>query len=302
MQTSRVMPLLALGVLSLCWGYSWILNKLALLDAGPFTFSAYRTLIAAACLLALLPLSGRALRPRRIGELLGLGLVQTTTFVGLSMWALVEGGVGRTAILVFTMPFWTLLLAWPLLSERVRGLQWLAVGLAACGLLAILQPWHLAGSVGSKLMAVGAGAAWATSSIMVKRIQRAHAIDLLSLTAWQMLFGALPLLAIAHLAGEPAAVWSARFILVLLLTAVVSTALCWLIWIYLLKHLTAGVAGMGMLTIPIIAILSASAQLGERPRADELVGMSLIAAALVVLSYRAIRRHREEIAGPMGQE
>jgi drug/metabolite transporter (DMT)-like permease len=41
-------------------------------------------------------------------------------------WALVEGGPGKTAVLIFTMPIWTLLLAWPILGERVRGKQWLA--------------------------------------------------------------------------------------------------------------------------------------------------------------------------------
>ena len=111
-------PALSLVLLSLFWGYSWIWNKLALLDAGPFTFSAYRMLLAATSLLLVLPLTRRSVRPTGVRDLLVLGLVQTTGFVGLSMWALVEGGVGSTSILVFTMPFWTLLLAWPFLGER----------------------------------------------------------------------------------------------------------------------------------------------------------------------------------------
>ena len=81
-------------VISLVWGYSWILNKLVLSATGPFTFSAYRMLIAASCLLLAMALSGRALRPTRWREMLRLGLIQTTGFVGLSMWALVEGSVG----------------------------------------------------------------------------------------------------------------------------------------------------------------------------------------------------------------
>ena len=45
--------------------------------------------------------------------------------------AVAGGGAGRAAVLVFTMPFWTMLLAWPVLGERVRGMQWLAVALRA---------------------------------------------------------------------------------------------------------------------------------------------------------------------------
>lgn len=299
--TLRVWPLIALVVLSICWGYTWVLNKLALLDAGPLGFAAYRMLIASACLLLMLPITGRPFRPQRLPELINLGLIQTTAFVGLSMWALVAGGVGPTAILVFTMPFWTMLFAWPALGERIRGLQWLGVALAGCGLIAILKPWTIMGSLSSKLMALGAGAAWALSTVMVKRLQARAPMDLLSLTAWQMLFGAVPLVLIAIFVGEAAVVWSARFTFVLLGTAIVSTALCWFLWIYVLKHLAAGVASMCMLTIPIIAILSSSLQLGERPLPEEIVGMGLITLALLLVSYRALRQHRE-LAGPIGQE
>jgi drug/metabolite transporter (DMT)-like permease len=47
----------------------------------------------------------------------------TTGSVGFSTWALESGAAGKTAVLVYTMPFWVLLLAWPILAERIRGLQ-----------------------------------------------------------------------------------------------------------------------------------------------------------------------------------
>jgi drug/metabolite transporter (DMT)-like permease len=295
------LPALALILLSLCWGYSWILNKLALADAGPFTFSAYRMLLAATCLLIALPLTGRSLKPVRIGELLVLGLVQTTAFVGLSMWALVEGGVAATSILVFTMPFWTLLLAWPLLGERVQGTQWIAVTLAAVGLLIILRPWDFHGSLLSKTLALISGVLWAAGSIMVKRMQRAEPRDLLSLTAWQMLFGAIPLLLISGVIGESTVNWSPQFIGVLFSTALISTAAGWLLWIYALKHVDAGIAGMSMLAVPVIAIVSAAWHFDERPRPEEMTGMTLILLALLIIGIRALRQH-VEVAGPMGQE
>ena len=295
-------PALSLVLLSLFWGYSWIWNKLALLDAGPFTFSAYRMSLAAASLLLALPLTRRSVRPTTgLRDLLVLGLVQTTGFVGLSMWALVEGGVGSTSILVFTMPFWTLLLAWPFLGERVQGAQWAAVGFAAVGLLVILHPWDLQGSILSKLLGLTSGMLWASGSIMVKRMQRERPRDLLSLTAWQMMLGALPLLVIAILSGEPPVVWSTRFISVLLVTSLFSTALGWCLWVYVLKQVDAGIAGMGLLAVPVIAIASSAWHFGERPLPEEMIGMSLIIFALLIIGIRALRRH-VELAGPMGQE
>ncbi|MBI4695361.1 MAG: EamA family transporter [Gammaproteobacteria bacterium] len=290
------LPLLALIVLSFVWGYSWILNKLALLDAGPFGFAAARVLLGGLCLLLCLPLTGRSVKPPRPRELIVLGLVQTSGFVGLSMWALVEGGVGRTAILVFTMPFWMLLFAWPMLGERPRGAQWIGVALAAAGLLVILQPWHMSGSVFSKVLAVVSGAAWALGSVMVKRIQYRAPMDLLGLTTWQMLFGAVPLLLVHWLSPEHAIVWSDRFIVILVLSAVASTALGWLIWIYVLKHLPAGLAGLGTLAIPVVAIVSSTLQLGERLHRDEIAGIVLIGVALLVLAMRGVIAHRETVA------
>ena len=287
-----LLPLTSLVIIVFVWGYSWVLNKLALAELGPFTFSAYRMYLASACLLLALALSRRPFLPRRWPELLRLGLVQTTGFVGLSMWALVEGSIGRTSILVFTMPFWTVALAWPVLGERIRDWQWLALAMALAGLVLLIRPWDPQGSLLSKFLAVTSGLAWAAGSVEVKRMQRVAPIDPLALTAWQMVFGAVPMLPIAMLIGEPAPVWTPRLLVILLVLAVVSTALCWFLWLYVLRQLSTGLASMCMLAVPVVAILSAHWQLGERSAPIELAGMACIAVALLVLSGRSLRLSR----------
>ena len=112
--------------MSIMWGYGWVALKVGLMDAEPFTFTAVRVTLSAACLLLLLRLGGRSLVPGRVPELIKLGLVQTTALFTLSTWAVAQGSAGRVAFLTYTMPFFTLLFAWPLLGEKVRGFQWLA--------------------------------------------------------------------------------------------------------------------------------------------------------------------------------
>lgn len=297
-----LLPLAAMVLITLLWGYSWVLNKLALAAAGPFTFSAWRMSIASVCLLLALALTRRSLKPARTPELLRLGLLQTTGFVGISMWALVEGSIGRTAILVFTMPFWTVAFAWPLLGERIRDWQWLALGLALAGLVSIVQPWDLQGSLLSKALAVASGIAWAVSSVEIKRMQRKAPMDLLNLTTWQMIFGTGPLWLVAHLTAEPPTQWTGQFIAILLVLAIVSTALCWFLWIYALKHLHTGAASMGMLAIPVVALVSAHWHFGEHTAPAEYLGFALIGAALAVLSARSWIRQREEVAPVVAQE
>lgn len=288
-------------VLSLIWGYSWIIMKVALRYSGPLDFAALRTLFGALCLFALLALRGKPLRPTRIPETLLFGLLQTTAFLGFSMWALVDGGAGKTAVLVFTMPFWTLILAWPILGERVHGSQWFAVALAFGGLILILEPWGLRTTLLSKILGVLAGVAWAASAIVAKRIQARARMELLSLTAWQMLLGVIPLVAVAFMVPSRLIEWAWPFIAALVFTSLVTTAAGWLLWLYVLHHLPAGTASMNSLAIPVIAILASWIQLGEQPGPAELAGMLTIGIALGMISLNAIRRHRR-VEPMMGQE
>jgi drug/metabolite transporter (DMT)-like permease len=290
---SRHQPLIALLLMSLLWGYAWTGIKIGLQDCEPFTFVALRMSIAAICLLIALPLTGRPLLPTRVPELVKLGLVQTTGLMMLSTWAVAEGEPGRVAFLVYTMPFFTLAMAWPLLGERIRGLQWVACGLAAGGLIIVVQPWNMQHGLLGNSLAVGAGLTWAVSAIMVKQLQNRGAMDLISMTAWQMIFGCIPLLLLAWYIPEAPINWSPRFIVVLFAVSIVTSGLGWLLWLYVLNELPAGMASMGTLAAPVVAMLSSIFHTGEEPSAAELSGMVLITGALLVLTLKALGEHRK---------
>lgn len=280
-------PILALLGMSLLWGYGWVALKIGLLDADPFGFTALRMSLSAVCLLVLLRVTGRRVAPQRLRELVVLALVQTSLLFTLSTWAVAIGMPGRVAFLVYTMPLFTLAFAWLLLGERVRGRQWVSVALAVGGLLGIIQPWHAYGSAASNALALGAGAAWALGAVMVKRLQLREPMDLMSMTAWQMAIGSVPLIAIAVVVPEAPIVFSPRFIAVLLLISVVMTAGGWLLWMYALDNLSAGTASLGTLAAPPIAMLASAFHFGERPNAVETVGMVLIVLALASLTVAA---------------
>jgi drug/metabolite transporter (DMT)-like permease len=296
-------PLLALAVLSLIWGYNWVVMKVALAHAQALDFAALRTLLGALVLFGVLAWRRAPLRPPPLAPTLLLGLLQTTGFVGFTVAALAAGGgAGETAVLVYTMPFWVLLLAWPLLGERLRTTQWWAVMLALTGLGLMLgagrRPIAWASS---EVLAVCAGLCWAASAIVVKRSDRAFEVNLLSLTAWQMLLGALPLAALTFLHASAPIAWTGAFIAALIYNIVPGNAVAWLLWLYALQRLPAGMASMGMLATPVVGVVAASAQLGEVPSVREALGMMLIGIALAIVSLRAMRDHRR-ISPPLAQE
>lgn len=276
--------------------------KLALHYIGAFQFSAMRTFLAGIVLIAVLIAQKKPLRPQHLGWMTLIGILQTSGFTGLIIWALVEGGAGKVAVLTYTMPFWVMVLAWPMLGEKIRGMQWLAVLASVCGLTFILEPWNMHGSQLSNTLAVSAGVSWALAVILAKKLHhKAPDMDLLSFAAWQMLIGSLPIVAIAFLVPAPPIQWTGYLIGALAYNILACNALAWLLWLYALKRLQAGVASMITLLAPVIGVLAAWLQLHEIPSQMEMTGMILIAFSLGVIAIHSIRRH-EEVDPAIGQE
>jgi drug/metabolite transporter (DMT)-like permease len=284
--------ILALIALSLIWGYNWVVMKESLRYCSPADFATLRTSIGAAVLFAVLLVQRKSLRPKEIPMTIVLGLLSTTGSIGLVTWALETGGVGKTAVLVYTMPFWVILMAWPILAERIRGMQWITVLLAFSGLLIILEPWNLHSSLFSKIIAVLAGLSWAASAIVAKIMRRRTEFDLVSLTTWQMIFGAIPLIAFSLMAPSPPIRWTNYFVGALIYSSVVSNSLAVLLWYYILHKLPAGIASLGTLATPVIGVILAFIQLGERPSLWEGLGMVLIVAALALISFLGVMQYR----------
>ena len=289
----RWRPALALAVLSLTWGYTWVLAKQGLQYAPPFAFAAERCVGGALSLVLALKLMGKPLKLVAPWPTVGIALTQITGFMVFQTWALVEGGPGKTAVLIFTMPIWTLLLAWPLLGERVRGKQWLAAASTLTGLLLIIEPWDMQSSLFSKFLGLMAALCWACGTIQIKRLRSTTKIDLITLTTWQMLLGAIPLIGLSLIVPEPATHWTPHYIGLLAFMSIGSTALCWWLWAYILDRVPAWEASLSVLGTPVIAILASRLTFGEAFKTSEIAGILLIGgglALLSLLSWAASRR------------
>lgn len=295
--TEQRRALIALVLLTLIWGYSWVVIKQALAYAGPFSLAAHRSLVAAGVLFLVMALNGRPLRPLAPGALLRLGLVQTTVFLALQSWSLVEGGAGKTAVLVYTAPIWTLLLARPILGEQVRPMQWLSVLAALMGLTLIISPWRLHAGLLAQCLPIAAAMTWSAATILVKRLPAHQARDILNLNAWQCLFGGLVLLVLSFAAPGRATDWSWGYLVLVSTIGVVVTAAGWMLWSYILKRLPAWQATLSILGVPAVALVSSRLQTGEEIDSNELAGVLLIAVGLALLSGYNWWKARRQGAG-----
>jgi drug/metabolite transporter (DMT)-like permease len=302
LKNTIIKAFLALFILTLIWGYNWVVMKLAVQYASPFQFAALRTFLGAIILFVLIVLTKRPLALKEFPTMLTLGLLQTCGFTGLLIWALVEGGAGKTAVLTYTMPFWVMLFAWPMLGEKIQGWQWLAVVFALFGMVLIFDPLHIKSDGFSMILALCSGVSWAISAIISKKLhQRAPHLDLLNLTAWPMLLGSIPIIAIAFILPAPPIQWTNTFIFTVLFNVILSGCVAWVLWLYALQRLQAGVASMASMLAPVIGVIAAWIQLNEVPNTYELVGMVFIALSLITISGISILKH-SQIDPAQGQE
>ena len=291
---ARLWAVVGIVVLSLLWGYTWVLAKQALGFAPPLTMTFMRVLGGAMALFLVLRLLRQPMALPAARDVVLISFCQVVCFMLLQTLSLNYGAAGKTAVLVYTMPIWTLLLAWPLLGERVRGGQWIAVVAILIGLCLIIEPWHLQSDWLSNSLGVGAAICWALGTVLVKKLRRHTRVSLVALTAWSNLIGSIPLGMIAAFANEQPVQWAPEFVLILLVLAFVSTAFCWWLWTSILDRVPAWEASLLVLGTPVIAIICSRLLLNEAFNAIEIAGILLIGVGLLLLSFVSWLRERRQ--------
>jgi len=219
-------------------------------------------------------------------KLILLGLFQTAGFTGFLIWALVEGGASKTAILVFTMPLWVSVMAWPFLQEKLSTLQWFAVSVCLIGIVIIFNPLNLNNNILSCSLALASGFSWACGIILSKKIHlKFPKLDLLTMTAWQMLWGSIPLFLTLFIVTSDPIIWTNYFLAIVLFNIIFVNAIAYLLWFFALKHLEASLVSMLSLVTPIGGGISAWLLLDEIPNTIEKIGYFLILLGLFSLLY-----------------
>jgi drug/metabolite transporter (DMT)-like permease len=282
------------------YGYNWVVMKAGLQYTDPTAFGALRIFSAGVFLFLVMVILRRPLRPVNWRATAVVGMFGTASFTGLTFWALHLGAAGKTSVLYYTMPIWLLIISRFVLHERVRGFQWLYVSFALAGLVLVISPWDVEGTVIGNLLAVGAGVCSAVAAVLVKTLLKDDRCDVLSLTAWQTLFGSVPLVIIAFLVSDSGPEWSGWFVGALLYNVIMVSGLAMLLWFFSLRHLPAGTAGLGRLLAPVVGVLASWLQLGENPNRYEAVGMALILAGLFALAIHPLVSERRAARAARG--
>ena len=268
---------LMLGNVALALG-PWFVR---MADTGPVSAAFWRLALAVPVLALLARVSGQRLGG--FGTKVWLAIAGAGLFFAadVGLWHI---GIGLTRMAnasLFGNAGSLVIMVWGLISlhRAPRAGEWLAL-VAALGGAAILLGRSLeigtATAIGD-LFCVAAGLLYAGYILLIQK----HRVSLggWSLLTWSSLFGLPVLLAAALLLGEP--VWPTQWWPVIAL-ALSSQLIGQGLLVYSLKHFSAMVIGLTLLTQPAVAVLVGWAVFGEVLGPLDFVGMTMVAAALVL--------------------
>lgn len=283
--------------LTLCvvWSSTWLAIKIGLRDLPPISYAGIRFLVAIIVLFAV-SVGRVGLLPRRGFDFVVLAFTGVLMFAvnyGLLFWGELHVSSGLAAVLQATIPIFGMLFAHWMLPEEPLQLERLLGALVAVGGVAVICE-RLLGFNGFMAFWGGLGiilgaASAAFSNVLLKA--RAVRLAPAMIAAWQMIFGAAPLLLIGLMVeGNPLKFhWSAVSIFCLLYLAVIGSALTFLLLYWLLPRMTvARLQAISLITPPGAVVL------GWAVGGETFSIWSLLGACLVLAGVWMIFRKGDE--------
>ncbi len=289
---SRPLDALAIAltlVLCLSWGFNQVAVKLAIHDIPPLTQSAARSLIAALLVGAWCRLRGIALfaRDRTLWAGGAAGVLFALEFL-LVYQGLVFTTATRAVLFLYTAPFIVVVAArWFLPGERFHVTQWAGLLLSFAGIvIAFGLPTPAADprqTLGD-LMMVGAAAAWAATTLIIK-VSPLNRVSAEKTMLYQLVVSA-PLLALAALAlGERIqAVPSALAIGAFVYQAVWVVAFTYVVWFALIVRYSATRLSAFTFLTPLFGVAAGHLVLDEPLTPAFAVAVALVAVGLVLVN------------------
>lgn len=299
---------MAMGIV-LIWGMNFVVMKFGLKDFTPFQMGAARFALAA------FPLLFFVSKPAVGWRYLALyGLLQGVGQFGFLFVALRVGmSASLASVVMQTQVFFTALVGYMVLRERISKAQALGMALAAVGLLFFAMHFlaenaHGYWTIGQNnaqnagltlravtavgfLLTLGAAASWATANVVVRKVQQlSPQYDALGFVVWTAAVPILPFLAMTWWVDGPAAQsrwlsagWQAWAAVAYL--AWIATVLAYAMWTSLLKRFSANRVAPFGLGVPVVGLTAGMLILGDAVSPWQWAGVACVALALAATVF-----------------
>ncbi|MEW1658921.1 EamA family transporter [Streptomyces sp. NPDC093707] len=282
------------AIAPVAWGTNYFVTHEFLPADRPLYGAALRALPAGLVLLAL-----RRQRPHGAWwwRSAVLGLLNMSVFFVLVYAAsqLLPTSVASTVMAM--SPLTMMLIAWPLASERPRAAHLAGAAIGLCGVCLMVLTGVEGVSVPGVLASAAAMLVSSFGYILAKRWS--GSADVLASTSWQLIAGGVFLLPVAAAVEGPPPPLSTPTVLAFGYVALIATALAFTAWFTGLRHLPAGTVGLIGLLNPVTGVLLGTAVAGEVLTVQQLGGLVLILAGVVLgRPKRTSRRDSSRSSSP----
>lgn len=272
------------------WALNWPLMKILLRDWPPL-FARGLAGVTASLILGVIALGRRqSLKvPREaIPRLLFASFTNVFAWMGFSTVAMKFVTVGEGALIIYTMPIWAMLFAWPILHMRptVRDVIALVLGITGVALLLGANGFAFdTGKFTGIVLSLSCAVLFALGNVLNRT---PLPIPPLATAAWQVGLGCLAMLILGILFEHPnyMAISPAGLACFVYMT-LVPMGLCYLTWFETLRRLPPVSASTGMLLVPVLAIFAAAIILDEPLGLRELAAIALTLGGVTLALQRA---------------
>ncbi len=272
---------LALAIVYVVWGSTYLVIKIALAGFPPFAMGAVRFTLAGVGLLAWLALRGQA----KVSALQLRNTAITGTLMllggnGLVCYAEQSVSSGLAAVVVASMPLFAALWAGLYGAWPQRG-DWLGLVIGFAGIVLLNLGGDLAGSPQGSIALLAASASWAFGTVWSRRQDMPS--PWLS-TALQMIFGGIALGIVHAAVGTPFPGWPGLSSWLALSYLIVAGSIAgFTAYVYLVGQVRPALATSYAYANPPIAVLIGVLLGGEHLGSWDLVAMAVVLSGVVVI-------------------
>lgn len=283
-------------VVVLIWGINWPMNRIGMDYMPALWHSALRMSVGCVFMFGLLIVRGKLTLPQKqdIPLILIIGILQLALFSTCINLGLQYVNPGRSAILVYTVPFWTTPMAMLFLKERLTWFKFIGLILGFLGITILFSPWSMVWTpeslYGNSILLFAA----VLFGIAICCTRNLHStLSPLQLLPWQLLIAAIITLFFATLyEPNPQIVWTMAPILAMTYTGILAAGVAyWLITI-VGRQLPAITVSLGLLGVPLTGVISSHMILDEPITSSMKVAMICIFIGLIFVATDA--RHKKQ--------
>lgn len=268
----------SLCLLVFIWIIGWFFTAVGLERSTPFSFSALRFLLAALVMHLMIYVGSRYVRYTLFEwvAIILVGLFQTTIMFSLASYGINEVGLAKAAILIYSTPVWNIILGWFFLRKRLSAFKVLGVFFASVGIFLIALPGLANGAGIGAILLLGSSLSWSISSLILKT--KLATKDMVCITAWQMTFGSIGLVALAFYSdGRIIFDVALDSIVALVYVSIVASVIAFTLWSNIVSRVDLVRSSMATLMVPVSVLVV------QEVRTSQYVDFVLVTASIFII-------------------